>query len=112
MKCVARVARSRLAESAPIQISSEVGVLMVVRLGYAVFALEDACNHAGAPLSKGTIEERCVICPMHQYSFDLATGELVAPRGLCGDQRSFPTSIEADEVCIWDPFPIKILGSE
>lgn len=76
-----------------------------------VFAIEDACNHAGASLAVGnrsTMRPHCVVCPMHGYVFDLASGKLLRPRGLCGDQRRFRVSIEGDEVVIHDDFDLLI----
>ncbi|MBV9948811.1 MAG: Rieske 2Fe-2S domain-containing protein [Myxococcales bacterium] len=66
-------------------------------------AIEDACNHAGASLSEGELRGSCVVCPMHGYIFELATGRLVAPRGLCADQRRFVARLIDDEVEVWDP---------
>ena len=74
-------------------------------------AIEDSCNHAGASLCEGgRSEERpdCVVCPMHGYVFSMKTGALIAPRGLCGDQRRFVAKIEDDVVVIWDPFELTI----
>jgi nitrite reductase/ring-hydroxylating ferredoxin subunit len=39
---------------------------------------------------------------MHGYVFELGTGKLVEPRGLCGDQRTFVARREGDEVAVWD----------
>jgi len=87
----------------------------MVRLSYPPFhvlvtlvddvpcAIEDACNHAGASLSEGDREGPCVSCPMHGYVFELATGRLVRPRALCGDQRLFVARIEGAGVVVWDP---------
>jgi nitrite reductase/ring-hydroxylating ferredoxin subunit len=66
-------------------------------------AIEDACNHAGASLSEGGRKGRCVSCPMHGYLFELSTGRLVEPRGLCDDQRAFVAEIDGDDVVVWDP---------
>jgi len=38
------------------------------------FATEDACPHEGASLGEGTFHEGRVICPQHQWVFDVATG--------------------------------------
>jgi 3-phenylpropionate/trans-cinnamate dioxygenase ferredoxin component len=87
----------------------------VVRLSYPPFdvlvalvkgepcAIEDACNHAGASLSEGERESDCIACPMHGYVFEIATGRLVRPRGLCSDQRLFVARLEGDDVTVWDP---------
>jgi nitrite reductase/ring-hydroxylating ferredoxin subunit len=67
------------------------------------YAIEDACNHAGASLSEGARRGGCVSCPMHGYIFELASGRLVAPRGLCDDQRRFLASVVGEDVVVWDP---------
>lgn len=71
-------------------------------------AIEDGCNHAGASLSEGTQHGETVACPMHGYLFDLRTGALIAPAGLCSDQRTFLARVEGDEVVIEDDFALEI----
>ena len=73
-----------------------------------VFAIEDACNHAGASLAEGWLEEKCVVCPMHGYVFDLANGKLLRPKGLCADQRTYRATIEGDDVVIHDDFELLV----
>ncbi len=74
-------------------------------------AIEDACNHAGASLAEGERDEsgRCVVCPVHAYVFDLATGACVAPKGLCDDQRHFVARVEGDQIAVYDPVQLVIL---
>jgi nitrite reductase/ring-hydroxylating ferredoxin subunit len=75
------------------------------------FAIEDACNHAGASLTEGEREGTCVACPMHGYLFDLKTGRLVQPRGLCDDQRRFVARLEGADIAVWDPGAgVQIIG--
>lgn len=73
-----------------------------------VFAIEDACNHAGASLAEGWLEGDCVVCPMHAYVFELRTGRLTRPRGLCGDQRTYDADVEGDEVVVYDSFGLDV----
>lgn len=40
-----------------------------------VFAFQDSCVHKGRPLSRGTLLNGRVICPGHQWAFDLRTGQ-------------------------------------
>lgn len=48
----------------------------------AVFRLRDGslravsavCPHKGGPLADGQIDNRVVVCPLHLYTWDLATG--------------------------------------
>ena len=74
-------------------------------------AIEDCCNHAGASLSEGDLDGDCVTCPQHRYVFSMRDGALLAPRGLCQDQRRFAAEIVGDEVVIHDPFELAIRRS-
>ncbi len=48
--------------------------IALFRIGDAVFAMEDRCPHADAKLSAGSLEGCVVICPVHQWDFDVRTG--------------------------------------
>jgi len=41
------------------------------------FATQEACTHQGGPLSEGTVEGKCITCPIHGSRFDVATGAVV-----------------------------------
>lgn len=41
----------------------------------SVYAVDDMCSHEDASLSKGSLHENCVKCPLHGSRFDLQTGE-------------------------------------
>lgn len=40
-----------------------------------VFALDDRCPHKGGPLSEGIVHGAQVTCPLHNWAFDMATGQ-------------------------------------
>ncbi len=42
-----------------------------------VFAVHDVCTHGYACLSEGWVEGNTVVCPLHQGSFDVCSGEPV-----------------------------------
>ena len=48
--------------------------LGLYRVGDRIHAMEDACPHAGFPLSKGHVENGVVICPAHGLCYDVRTG--------------------------------------
>src|SRR5207244_10810573 len=56
----------------------EVGERLVLLAcqGGRVTAMDDSCNHAGCLLSGGWIDarKRAVVCPCHEYCFELGTG--------------------------------------
>jgi len=100
LKLVGRVPRAAL-------VGGEFDVLVALVDG-APFAIEDACNHAGASLVDGTRHGDRVACPMHGYIFSLRTGELLEPRRLCDAQRTFVTTEEGDDVIVWDAFSVAV----
>ncbi|HEY8089908.1 MAG TPA: Rieske 2Fe-2S domain-containing protein [Polyangiaceae bacterium] len=102
---------TRLEEGALVRLDWPPFHVLVALVDGAPFAIEDACNHAGASLSEGGRHGACVTCPMHGYVFELTTGRLVEPRGLCDDQRRYVAYLEGDEVTVWDPGPpVTIVG--
>jgi len=40
----------------------------------AFHAMENTCLHAGGPLHEGTLRGHVVICPWHQWEFDVTDG--------------------------------------
>lgn len=48
--------------------------LCVAHVNGAIAVLDGTCPHEGGPLGEGSIEEGCVVCPWHNYSFDVRTG--------------------------------------
>ena len=109
MKLVGRVPRAELDGGNVVRLDYPPFDVMVVMVDGVPRAVEDACNHAGASLSEGTIQNGCVTCPQHGYVFSLETGELLVPKGLCDDQRTFVARIEGDDVVIYDDAALLIL---
>ena len=111
MTFVGRVPRSRLEGGAFVRLEYPPFDVLVSLVEGVPFAIEDACNHAGASLTEGERHGRCVSCPMHGYLFDLATGRLVQPRGLCDNQRVFVARFDGADVAVWDPGAgVQIIG--
>lgn len=48
--------------------------IAVFRTADGWHALDDACPHAGGPLSDGLLADCAVTCPLHERRFDLRTG--------------------------------------
>jgi nitrite reductase/ring-hydroxylating ferredoxin subunit len=108
LKLVGRVARARLLEGELVRLDYPPWHVLVSWVSGAPRAIEDSCNHAGASLCEGSRDGDCVICPLHGYVFDLETGALLAPRGLCDDQRRFVAREDGDEIVVYDPFELVI----
>lgn len=84
--------------------------VLVARLGERLFAIDDQCNHAGCLLSGGWIENGAVVCPCHEYTFDLASGRNVTVPRLCGDQPCFPLRIVDGEIVVQLPDDLRDAG--
>jgi nitrite reductase/ring-hydroxylating ferredoxin subunit len=50
--------------------------VLLARVGGRVVAMEDACSHAGGPLSEGTVDGDVVECPWHGSRFCLSDGSV------------------------------------
>jgi nitrite reductase (NADH) small subunit len=60
-------------------------------------ALDNVCPHRGGPLAEGFIEHGKIVCPWHQWEFDLATGQAThSPT----KATSFPLSVQGDDVLV------------
>jgi 3-phenylpropionate/trans-cinnamate dioxygenase ferredoxin component len=99
---IAQIRSADLLEGVPLHVHYPPFDIVVVKLGDEVFALEDACNHAGASLATGDVRDMCIECPLHSYEFDLRSGALVRPQGLCGPQRTFRVEADADGWAIYE----------
>ena len=111
VKLVARVPLAEFEQQAIVRVTYPPYDVVVVKTEHGFHALEDACNHAGASLSEGWVEDGCLMCPVHAYAFNLETGALVRPKGLCADQRTFETRTEGKDLVVYDPFKLVLIGT-
>ena len=56
-----------------------------------VFAAQSMCPHRGGLLADGLIGAGKVICPLHAYAFDLATGQSI--ENPCEKLWTYPVSL-------------------
>lgn len=64
----------------------------MVRIGVAFYSFQAFCPHRGASLIQGHINlSEEIICPLHQYRFDLTTGRVKS--GSCEDLEVFLTEL-------------------
>jgi nitrite reductase/ring-hydroxylating ferredoxin subunit len=50
--------------------------ILLIAKGSDIYAISNRCPHLGCPLSGGTLTGETIICPCHDWSFDIMTGEL------------------------------------
>jgi nitrite reductase (NADH) small subunit len=59
--------------------------------GGEVFAVQAACPHRGGPLADGLVGGTTLVCPLHSWKFDLASG--TALLGECG-LKTYPVRLD------------------
>ena len=67
----------------------------------AVFAVDDRCPHKGGRLSQGIVHGHAVTCPLHNWVFDLQSGEAAAPD--IGCVKRFAVRVEDGRVLLSIP---------
>ncbi|WP_170764745.1 nitrite reductase small subunit NirD [Ruegeria lacuscaerulensis] len=80
-------------------VKTPVGCIALFRTDEAeIYAASDSCPHKGGPLSEGIIHGQRVTCPLHNWVFDLNTGE--AQGADEGRIETYPVQIEAGRVLL------------
>jgi len=68
--------------------------IAVFNLGNRFLAVENKCPHRGGPLADGIVSGGNVVCPLHAWKVDLASGEVtnqpVPPQCV----KTFPVRVE------------------
>lgn len=57
----------------------------------AIYATQPDCPHRGGPLIDGLIGSGKIICPLHSFAFQLATGEPI--ENSCTPLRTYPVTL-------------------
>jgi nitrite reductase/ring-hydroxylating ferredoxin subunit len=55
--------------------------IAIFRAQGELYAIDDCCPHHGGPLGEGDLEGLKVACPLHGWTFELATGRMVGGAG-------------------------------
>ena len=73
--------------------------VLIANVDGVFYALQDACGHQRALLSRGTLAGHVVECPLHYAEFDVRTGKLV--RGpTSADVPTYEVLVEAGVVYV------------
>lgn len=62
--------------------------------GGDVFATQATCPHRAGPLAEGLLGGTTIVCPMHGYRFDVATGAPIGGGNACTALRIYPARID------------------
>ncbi|MFM7628759.1 MAG: Rieske (2Fe-2S) protein [Algoriphagus sp.] len=76
--------------------------LAVLRIGELLHVFDVQCPHRGADLTQANINGAGeIICPLHQYRFDLKTGDVRS--GYCASLPIYPNELTATGLHIYLP---------
>ena len=79
-------------------VKTPLGCVAIFRTAQAeVFAASNTCPHKAGPLSEGIVHGQSVTCPLHNWVFDLNTGEA---QGEDARIETYPLRLEADRILI------------
>jgi nitrite reductase (NADH) small subunit len=63
-----------------------------------IFSTEPWCPHKGGPLTDGIVAAGKVVCPLHGYTFELASGKPI--HNECRALRTYPVRLNDDDEVI------------
>ena len=82
-------------------VKTHIGCIAVFRTAEAeVYAATNSCPHKGGPLSEGIVHGQSVTCPLHNWVFDLNTGE--AQGADDGRITTYPVRLEDGRILLDD----------
>lgn len=67
-----------------------------------IYACDNLCTHAFAPLAEGDLDGEQVECPLHGSVFNVATGEVIDPPAV-ESLRVFQVRIEGQDILVGPP---------
>lgn len=73
--------------------------VLIANVEGTFYALEDACGHQRASLSKGQLKGYIVECPLHFAQFDVRTGKLLSGP-VAADVPTYEVRVEGDTVYV------------
>lgn len=99
------MAFTSLQEGKPRQLRIGKDSIALVRRGDTFFAVSDVCTHNKESLSKGLANFKDeIICPWHNYCFDLRTGREAQERS--ADLNTYAVKLNDDGLWIEVPDPL------
>jgi nitrite reductase (NADH) small subunit len=90
------VDRIPIGEGREFEVEGELIAVFRARDG-GVFSTQARCPHRDGHLADGVIGGGLVVCPLHTFKFDLATGKPVGPAGMdCPSLKTYRVTINDD----------------
>ena len=93
-----------LVDRRPVVVRIGVRKIAVTKVDGSIYAMNNACPHAGGSLGNGPVAARALVCPVHHWEFDLETGQ-------CANHpiytaRTYPVEVRNGEVFVGVPVEV------
>ena len=77
--------------------------IAVFNLGDRFLALDNQCPHKGGPLADGIVAGNAVVCPLHAWKIDLATGVVERPSDSAACVMRYEVRVDDDGILVQLP---------
>lgn len=91
---VKTVPSERVGENAVTDVKIQGRKILLTRYDGVLYAIDSACPHAAADLSRGSLRGWQICCHEHDYCFDLRSGRIVCPEDEVYRLRRYETKEE------------------
>jgi nitrite reductase/ring-hydroxylating ferredoxin subunit len=61
-----------------------------------IYATDNTCLHQGGPLGEGELTGDVIVCPWHQWEYNVRTGEMVGNGSV--KIVTYPVRVEGDDI--------------
>ena len=72
--------------------------VLLVKVHGQIFAIDNRCPHMSCGFSGGSLDDYVIICPCHEWRFDLRTGEYEEEKEM--KLTKYEWKIESGKICI------------
>lgn len=72
--------------------------LAVFNVDGTYHVIDNTCVHRGGPLGEGDLDGNVVMCPWHNWTYDVKTGRCINNPSAC--VKSYPVTVEGTDVKI------------
>jgi 3-phenylpropionate/trans-cinnamate dioxygenase ferredoxin subunit len=74
-------------------------VVVLFRVGGALYCLDDVCTHDGGPLGDGPLDDHQIACPRHGARFDIRTGKALTMPAT-EDTATHQVQVDGDDIYV------------
>ena len=82
-------------EHMPLKVEAFGRAVLLCRSDDGIYAVDEICPHENESMARGVVFEGQIICPHHQYRFDLDTGRC---NRRCAPVQTYEVRVVEDEV--------------